>query len=402
MLSSFLRPLAAVSLGLVAGVSLAQTPPTLREAVDAAWALSAPARSAASRAQELQARERATASPFAGPPTVSASHRTDRVGSNHGLRESELELSAPLWDRSLRRAAAGQVQADRAALEEEQVLARSRLAADVREAAAQATLAQVEREVARAKVREAQALAQDVERRVRAGESARVDLLQALAVLRQASAAEALAESALARSAAQWRALTGLGQLPELDELDERAGEPQEAPALRATRAQLQAAEARLAVARADRGDPTELGIGVVRERAAFGTGGETSLRLAVRVPLGGGARSQARIAAAQAEVDAARAQADAALRTADAEAQATRAELEAARRAEVLAADRDRAAREVQALIARAYQLGESDLPTRLRAEAERFEAELAHARARLETRRAAAKVNQAYGLLP
>ena len=37
-----------------------------------------------------------------------------------------------------------------------------------------------------------------------------------------------------------------------------------------------------------------------------------------------------------------------------------------------------------------------------RLRAETERFEAELAHARARLETRRAIARLNQAYGVLP
>lgn len=49
-----------------------------------------------------------------------------------------------------------------------------------------------------------------------------------------------------------------------------------------------------------------------------------------------------------------------------------------------------------------KSYRLGESDLPTRLRAETERFEAELAHARAQIETRRAISKLNQAHGLLP
>lgn len=399
MPSCFLRPLAAASLACLALASLAQPAPSLREAVDAAWALSVPARAAASRSQELQARERATGSPFAGPPVVSASWRSDRFGSNAGVRESGLEVSAPLWDGTLRRATAGQVAADRAAWEQDQALARARIAADVVEAAARATLAQIEHELARARARDAQALARDVERRVRAGESARVDLLQAQSALRQAAAAEALADSALARAAAQWRALTGLPQLPLLDE---PAGEPQEAPALRAARSQLEAAQARLRVASADRHEPVEVGVGLVHERAAAAAPSETSLRLAVRVPLGGDARNAARIAAAQAEVDAAQAQAEAAERTALAEAEGARAELEAARRAQSLAAERERDAREVQALIAKSYQLGESDLPTRLRAETERFEAELAHARARLETRRAIARLNQAHGVLP
>jgi cobalt-zinc-cadmium efflux system outer membrane protein len=81
---------------------------------------------------------------------------------------------------------------------------------------------------------------------------------------------------------------------------------------------------------------------------------------------------------------------------------EAARAELDGARRAEALAAERERDAREIQALIAKSYLLGESDMPTRLRAQAERFEAELAHARTRLETRRAAARLNQSLGLLP
>jgi len=395
----FLRPLAAASLALLASAGLAQTPPSLREAVDAAWALGAPARAAASRTQELDARERAAASLFAGPASVSGSYRSDRLGSNGGLRESELEVSAPVWDPRLRRATAQQVAADRAAFAQAQAAARLKLAGEVREAAAQATLAQIERELARARVRDAQALAADVERRVRAGESARVDLLQAQSLARQAGAAEAQADSALARTAAHWRALTGVPQLPELDAAE---GTPLESPAVLAARAQVQAAQARLALAQADRREPMEVGLGVVRERAGFGAASETSLRLALRVPLAGEIRNGARIAAARAELEAAQAELEAAERTGRAEVESARAELEAARRAETLAAERERDAREVQALIARSWRLGESDLPTRLRADTERFEAELARARAQLEARRATARLNQAQGILP
>ncbi|WP_158290026.1 TolC family protein [Ramlibacter sp. WS9] len=383
----------------MSGPSLAQPAPSLRQAVEAAWSLSPQARALASRQAELEARARAASSLIAGPPSLSLGHRTDRVGSNGGLRESEFEVTAPLWTPGVRRATADQVEADRASFEQQQALAKMKLAAEVRELAAQAAIAQIEREVAQSKLREAQVLAGDVERRVKVGEVARVDLLQAQSVQRQAAAAQAQAQSAQARSLAQWRALTGLAQSASLDE---QAGSAQEHPAVTAAQAQLRAAQAKLAWTQADHRDPVEVGVGMVRERAAFGAPNETSLKLSLRVPLGSHGRNAPKLAAAQAEVYAAEAEAQATVRSVDAEQEATRAELAAAQRAEALAAERETASREVQALIAKSYRLGESDLPTRLRAESERFEAELAHAKARLETRRAIAKLNQANGILP
>lgn len=393
------RPAVAVLLGWMAFSAQAQTPPSLRQAVEAAWSLSPQARALASRQAELEARARAASSLIAGPPSLSLGHRTDRVGSNGGLRESEFEVSAPMWTPGVRRASADQVEADRAAFEQQQALAKVKLAAEVRDLAAQAALAQVEREVAQSKLREAQVLAGDVERRVKVGEVARVDLLQAQSVQRQAAAAQAQAEGALARALAQWRALTGLAQVASLDE---QAADAQEHPAVASAQAQLRAAQAKFAWTQADRRDPVEVGVGMVRERPAFGASNETSLKLSLRVPLGSYGRNAPKLAAAQAEVDAAEAEALTAARAVEAEREAARAELEVARRSEALAAERERASQEVQALIAKSYRLGESDLPTRLRAESERFEAELGHAKARLETRRAIAKLNQANGILP
>jgi cobalt-zinc-cadmium efflux system outer membrane protein len=125
-------------------------------------------------------------------------------------------------------------------------------------------------------------------------------------------------------------------------------------------------------------------------------------VKLSVRVPLGEGPRNAARIAGRAGGGRHRAGRSDAAERAARAAIEAAGAGLDAARQVEALAAERERSAREIQALIARSFQLGESDLPTRLRAETERFEAELAHARARLETRRAIARLNQAHGVLP
>jgi len=63
---------------------------------------------------------------------------------------------------------------------------------------------------------------------------------------------------------------------------------------------------------------------------------------------------------------------------------------------------ERARLSTEVQALVAKAYRLGESDLPTRLRADSEKFEADLSLARARVGLQRAVSQLNQALGLLP
>lgn len=386
------------ALALACSVGAQTAPPTLREAVDAAWALSPQARALASRQAELDARARAAGNFLAGPPTVSLAHKTGR-GAASGAQETEAEISAPLWQPRLRSATAAQVEADRASLSAQVAAARLKLASDARELAAAAALAEVERKLASRKASEAQALAADTERRVKAGESARVDALRASSALREAESARAAAEGALARSLANWRALTGLAQPAALDEAQGPVGEH---PLARAAEAQARAARSRLEVAEADRRDPMEVGVGVIRERPGGGAPTESSVRLSLRVPLGGDIRNGARIAAARAELDAAEAELDAARRQVGSEREAALAELESARRAERLATERERFARAAQELIAKSHRLGETDLPTRLRADAERFEAELARARASIEARRALSKLNQANGAMP
>lgn len=401
MLFSSARPRLAAIVGLFAVVFSAGAQParpTLREAVDAAWRLSPQARAAASRQAELDARARAAGHFLAGAPTVSLAHKAGR-GAASGAQETEAEISAPLWQPRLRSASASQVGADRAALEAQIGGAKLRLTAEARELAAVAALAQAQIELASRKVSEMQALAADTDRRVRAGESARVDSLRAQSALNEAQAARATADSVLLRSLASWRALTGMSQPALLDEAPSPEGAH---PFVQAAEAHARAARSKLEVTEADRRDPMEVGVGLVRERPGGGAPTETAVRLSLRVPLGGDIRNGARIAAARAELDSAEAELDASRRLAASEREAAIAELEAARRSERLAGERERFAREAQELVAKSHRLGEADLPTRLRADTERFEAELARARAAIEARRAVSKLNQANGSMP
>ena len=378
--------------------------PSLREALASAWALSPAARSADSRRADLQARERAAASWINGSPSALLAQRSDRFGNNGGFREYEAELELPIWSPGVRGATQRELAAQRLAFEPQQQAARLRLAAEVREAAAGLALARSESELAARKHSEAQTLAQDVERRVKAGDSARVDALQAQSQVAQAASAEALAHMALLRRQHQWQALTGLAAAASLEESPpDLAGALAPAhPAVQAAAARVQAAQAALERSETDRRDPMAIGVGVTRERASFGAAGETSLRLALKIPFGTDARNAPRIAAARAELDAAQAERDATERQLQGELASARAELESARRMQAAMAERARLGTEVQALVAKAYRLGESDLPTRLRADSEKFEADLSLARARAGLQRAISQLNQSLGLLP
>ena len=144
------------------------------------------------------------------------------------------------------------------------------------------------------------------------------------------------------------------------------------------------------------------VGVGVGRERANFAGANETKLRIALRIPLGGDNRNAPRQAAARAELDTAQADLDAAQRQLPAEIAAANFDLRAARAAQTAARERVRLSTEVQTLITKSWQLGDSDLPTRLRADNEQFEASLSVARATIDVQRAIANLNQAHGILP
>jgi len=377
---------------------------SLREALDAAWALSPAARSADSRRAQLQARERAASSWINGSPSALLAQRSDRFNNNGGLREYEAELELPIWSPGVRGAAQRELAAMRLGFDPQQQVARLKLAAEVREAAASMAVARTERDLAERKHSEALTLAQDVARRVTAGDSARVDGLQAQSLAQQAASGREQAQQALARLQNQWLALTGLVDVPLLDETQPSANPvlSPEHPALQAAQTRVQVAQATLELSETDKRDPMSIGVGITRERSAFGAASENSVRLAIKIPFGTDNRNAPRIAAARAELDAAQAELDATQRQVQTELASALAELDAARRTQASMAERARLSSEVQSLVAKSYRLGESDLPTRLRTDSEKFEADLSLARARVGLQRAVSQLNQALGLLP
>ncbi len=413
--SAFFRSAIFTTLWLacLASSALAQTPnqpPTLRQALDAAWEISSQSRSLDNRRSELAAKEKAAGSWISGEAVAGLAHRTDRLNKNDGFRELEAEIEFPLWNRGVRAATQADLAAQRLGFDGQFALSKLKLAGELRALAASAATAQVELDLNKRKLLEANALTQDLMRRVKAGENARVDSLQTQVLVQQAQAAMAQAEGQLARVQSQWRSLTGLATVAPLEEklaamaANEAIAAPISAdhPALRQSQAQLSGAQAKLALANADKRDPMSVGVGIARERGSFAASNETTLRVALRIPLGGDNRNAPRQAAARAELDASQADLDALQRQLLAEVAAANAEMLAARTVQIAASERVRLSTEVQTLITKSWRLGDSDLPTRLRADNEQFEASLSLARAAIDVQRAIANLNQAHGVFP
>jgi cobalt-zinc-cadmium efflux system outer membrane protein len=376
---------------------------------EAAWARQPEARSLAAHRDAAQAQRRAAQAWTPGAPTLEAGLRSDRWTGDAGARELDAGLSVPLWRPGERARGQALAEADAALVESRAAAARWRVAGQVREAwwawqrqAADAAITRAQRDGARR-------LADDVARREQAGELARADRHQAEAAVAAAQAALAASEAAVTAARLHLQALTGTAladappALPPAEPAPDAAEDDGAVhPALTewADRARQQALAVALTGTQS-RGAP-ELSLRATRERGAAGEPAGRSLGVALRLPLGDGARHDARAAAAQAQAQEALAQRELEQARLQAERALARSRVEAARAQLAALEHRARLARETRGFHDTAFRLGETDLPTRLRTDAEATEAERQAARARIDLAAALSAWRQALGLLP
>ncbi|MBL8381241.1 MAG: TolC family protein [Burkholderiales bacterium] len=396
---------------------------TLRDAFEAAWRRQPQAQAAAARDEEFTARGKAAQAFLPGPPALGLEHWTDGVTRNDGMRKYAGEMSVPLWLPGQKERAQAVIGAERVAYDGALALARLRLAGEVRESYWNARAAAAEVALAEATLQNLLALESDVARRFRAGDLARIDGNRALAEVQMQRLTLADTRARAERAWGVFGALTGLPRMPDgneapaemparaLADVDRtsagsaraaRANLRDDHPALRAAAQAVASLRARLEQVRGDDRDAPEIGVGTIRERSEFGRPWEQIVTFRLRVPFGNENRNRPRLAAVNVELmEAQAAQAVVAAQMATEAASAER-ELVAAEAALPLAESRSALARDTRELVERGFRLGEFDLVTRLRAEREHAEADLARARAVLEAGRANARLKQALGILP
>jgi len=403
-----LVPLAWAALMATGAGAQAPAPLTLRQAFEAAWERQPEAAAQNLRRDAADAARAAARSWTAEPAALELRSKTDRLNGNGGAREYEAGIAIPLWLPGERERVGQLAAAESSANETRLGAAKLRTAAQVRDAWWAWHRAALEHELARDRLASAQQLAGDVAKRVRAGDLARSDQFQADGAIAQAEAA--LAESVASLSAARLavRSVTGTSAA-ELGGSDTEAAPTVPAELTDASHPALAELLARVEVSRkaADlaavrrRANP-ELTIATTRERGQFGEPAQGSLTVGIRIPFGGGSRTDAMLANARA--DALEAEGQAALERSRllAEVDAARSRVDATRVQLDAAEKRARLAREVRGFFEKSFRLGESDLPTRLRVELEAVEAERQAARTRIEAAAAISSLRQALGLLP
>lgn len=394
---------------------------TLRQAYEAAWQRQPEARAAQARADAVRARAEQADGWLADAPAIEISGRSDRYNRDAGTREYELGLTLPLWRPGERSRAQALAAAEADSLAGTLTQSRLQLAASVREAWWALQRARLDRELADARIAHAKTLAADVARRVQAGELARADGHQAASALAAARSEQAAAVLAEAEAAQLLQALTGLPPAASQEARPEAlppAGTPVPEsatsedgatpqadtahPLLNALSTEAERARRQQALAASQGSGPPELTLSTTHERDAYGERYADSLTLALRIPFGAGGASRARVAEASAERIAAETRLEAERQRLRADIALARARVDAQARRLDAAAERDRLAAETRSFYDKAFRLGETDLPTRLRIELDAVEAERAHARARIDAAEAVSRLRQALGLLP
>jgi outer membrane protein, heavy metal efflux system len=392
-----------------AAAPTAPSPPggtrTLRAALDAAWQRAVAARESDGQRRRAEADRAVAASFWAAPPSVAVSHRFDRLQGNVGRRETEIGVEVPLWLPGQRRALAGTADAAAAqALAAEQV-ARLRLAGDLREAAGQVAALEAELAQADTQALALKQLADDVDRRVRAGDLARADALAAEAERLAASALQADVRQRLQAARSHWTLLTGLTAAP-----DPEAGPTGDAgssaaaahPELQFASQSTESARQRVELMRRSRRDAPELTIGVRHDVPGGAESSQGSLVVGLRLPFGTDARNRPLEAAALAELDIAQTHEQRLRERLDSDIAAARDAQRSAATQLDAETGRARLLRERATLIDKSFRAGETPLPDLLRALAAAAQADSAAARQTAALGLARARFQQALGLLP
>ncbi|MCB1874778.1 MAG: TolC family protein [Chromatiales bacterium] len=395
-----------VGLVLPANAAVVESPTlTLGEVIDHIVQRRGSDRLVQARLNQADAQSAAADSLLAGAPAISLRYQNDTLGSDDGLQEWETGLELPLWNPGQREARRGLAEGTRSDANAQNQTLRWEIAGQLRDRLWAWELAELRADLAERAVQSALALEADVKKRVELGELPRTDLLLASeeTLARRTEHADALA--AAQEAATHYQALTGRSELPA----DRREIAAADTPSLSDThpllaqgRASVAKARAERDVARSERRENPSLTLGSRHEKPLRGAGYDNSIGITLRLPLGSSAHEAAPLAAAEtgvteAELELAqlhhRLETD--LQTAALRLDQGKQTLKLARQAQSLATESLRLARV-------AFQAGESDLVSLLRARDRALSAERALRERELELNRYVAQLNQAAGVLP
>jgi len=356
-----------------------------------------------SREATVRARNIMANSMLPGAPAVSMTHQNDTMGSGRGERDWQAEIELPVWlpNQRLNRQKVADATTSNLATSRESL--KLQVAGLLRDDLWDIAMNDSNVELANQRLDTAKSLQHDVERRYQAGEMAKTDLMLAQQETLMAEKASLLAEAEQMHARHRYFVLTGLREMPaQYQEQQSTLLDYYQSPLWLEYESKVNLAENERDLTAVERRENPQILFNTRTQRGPFDTSYNDSVGLKVRIPLDSEVRSAPLQAAAEVVVgnaiterESLRMMLDTALHEAEHNLSVTRAELEITGQQATIAKESLRLAR-------KAFQLGETDLVSLLRVQAQTYEAEKAYTTRQIQLQWDIARYNQAVGVLP
>lgn len=356
-----------------------------------------------SRAAMVAARNRVANAMLPAAPAFSLMHQNDSMASARGEREWQAEMELPVWQpkqRDNRMKVAEAMQSTSSAGRDSLKL---QVAGRLRDALWDIAMNDNNLSLSANKLQVARKLRTDVDKRYRAGELAKTDAMLAEQEVFRAEKEKLRAEAEVMHARHRYYLLTGLRELPaSYEEKLSLLEDYSQSPIWLEAQSKVTLAETERELTQLESRESTRVLLNMRSTRGAFDNANNESVGVQVRVPFGyessaAPARAAAEILVGNAltEREAMKLELEAAMHEAEHNLNVSRAELEIVGR-------QNEVARASLNLAQKAFDLGETDLVSLLRVQAQAFEAERAFTTQRIQVQWNIARYNQTVGVLP
>ncbi len=351
----------------------------------------------------VQARKTMANSWLPQAPSVGFSHQNDALLSNRDEREWQAQMQIPIWLPGQRQArsqvaslADDSLSQDRAGLQQ--------LAADLlRNAVWEIALRRNDVSLTDQRLRTLREIAEDVQKRFRAGEVARLDVMQTGQETLLAERQQVTAQAELMHAQFRYQQLTGLNEMPaRLEEPLSSREDYVDSPYWQAAQARLKLAEGQRDLTAIEQRQNAQLTVSTRTIQGGFDYAYNSSMGVAINIPLQSEVQRAPLMANAEQNIGDARTQLETLRRQLDNNLHEAEHNLHVSRQELALIAQQQALASENASLARKAYRVGELDLNQLLRLQLLAFEAERSLSSQQLQVQWNIAKYNQAVGVLP
>ncbi|MBF4988014.1 TolC family protein [Methylophilus sp. 14] len=357
----------------------------------------------AAHQQMVQARRTMANSWLPQAPSVGFSHQNDALMSNRDEREWQAQVQIPIWLPGQRQArsqvaslADDSLSQDRAGLQQ--------LAADLlRNAVWDIAMRRNDVGLADARRNTMRSLSEDVQKRFKAGEVAKLEVMQVDQETLQAERLRVTAHAELMHAQFRYQQLTGLNEIPaKLEESLSTREDYADSPYWQAAQAKVKLAEGQRDLTMIEQRQNPQLTLSTRTIQGGFDYAYNSSMGVAINIPLQSEVQRAPLLANAEQNIGDARTQLETLRRQLENNLHEAEHNLHVSRQELTLIQQQQAIATENASLARKAYRLGELDLNQLLRLQLLAFEAERSLSSQQLQVQWNIAKYNQAVGVLP